>query len=50
MWGEEGEHPVKERRQRDQAKTRRVGGATPATRGNKTAQVEKTNGAAAEII
>lgn len=50
VWGEEGEHPVKERRQRDQAKTRRVGGATPATRGNKTAQVEKTNGAAAEII
>lgn len=50
VWGEEGEHPVKERRQCDEAKTRWVGGATPATRGNKTVQVEKTNGAAAGII
>lgn len=42
----EGEHPVKERRQCDEAKTVRVGGATPAPSGNKTVQVEKTNGSA----
>lgn len=54
VWGEEGvedgEHSVKERRQCDRAKTVGVGGVVPATSGNKTVQVEKTNGSAEEII